>query len=58
VTPRDLERWYVGHACELSGDSKIDISAMRMQGKKHSGELLPVAKDIFREWLENALLPE
>jgi GMP synthase (glutamine-hydrolysing) len=58
VTPRDLERWYVGHACEISGESRLDVSAMRRQGKKHSGELLPVAKTIFRDWLENALLPE
>lgn len=55
VTPRDLERWYVGHACELSGDSTLDVSVLRKQGKKQSGELLPVAKAIFGEWLENAM---
>ncbi len=58
VTPRDLERWYVGHACEISGDSTLDVNALRIQGKKQAGELLPVAKAVFRDWLESAMAPE
>lgn len=57
VTPRDLERWYVGHASEISGIPDMDVASLRMQGKKQAGELLPVARAVFREWLDGALTP-
>lgn len=55
VTPRDLERWYVGHACEISGELTIDLNVLRVQGKQYAGELLPVARSFFREWFDGAL---
>jgi len=55
VTSRDLERWYVGHAAELTGEQNLNISEFRNLGRIHAGNLLPVSRAILREWLEEAM---
>jgi hypothetical protein len=50
VTPTGLERWYVGHACELAGEG-IDIPRLREEGRKHASVLEEVARQFWRAWL-------
>ena len=50
VTAKGLERWYVGHACELA-QSKIDVRVLRSLGEVHAGALEAAARRFFRRWL-------
>lgn len=50
VTAKGLERWYVGHACELA-QSRIDVRALRAQGAAHAGALEAAARRFLRRWL-------
>jgi GMP synthase (glutamine-hydrolysing) len=45
-----IERWLVGHACEL-GVNGIRPSALREETKKHSAKLEACGKECFAEWL-------
>ncbi|HXY57208.1 MAG TPA: glutamine amidotransferase [Methylocystis sp.] len=51
VTAKGLERWYVGHACELA-QAAIDVRALRAQTKSHAGLLEAAARRFFRRWLD------
>lgn len=54
VTARGLERWYVGHAAELSG-SRVDIAALRMDTARYAPALEAAAMRFWRSWLDAAL---
>jgi GMP synthase (glutamine-hydrolysing) len=51
-----LERWYVGHACELAG-AKIDIPRLREAGLRYGPGLEKAAGDFWRQWLEQSETP-
>lgn len=48
-----LERWYVGHACELAG-ARIDIARLRADSVRYTTELLPASRRFWRRWLDAA----
>jgi GMP synthase (glutamine-hydrolysing) len=50
VTARGLERWYVGHACEL-GSAGIEVPLLRQQSKTFAPALEDAAQRFWREWL-------
>lgn len=50
VTARQLERWYVGHACELAA-AKVDVSRFRQQSQKFAPGLEAAAGRFWRGWL-------
>jgi GMP synthase (glutamine-hydrolysing) len=52
VTARGLERWYVGHACELS-HAGIDVRQLREQAQLHAPRLEAAARLFWRQWLRN-----
>ncbi|HYA81646.1 MAG TPA: glutamine amidotransferase, partial [Methylocystis sp.] len=56
VTAKGLERWYVGHACELA-QSKIDVRALRSLSEVHAGALEAAARRFFRRWLNETFAP-
>jgi len=45
-----IERWLVGHACELAANG-VRPSALREDARKHSAKLEASGRDCFREWL-------
>ncbi|HEY1900261.1 MAG TPA: glutamine amidotransferase [Steroidobacteraceae bacterium] len=49
-----LERWYVGHACELAG-AGVDVSALRHDGERFAPVLEAVAMRFWERWLEFSL---
>lgn len=51
VRERDLERWYVGHACELAA-AGIDVAQLRRDGHAHAPRLESAARTFWRQWLE------
>ena len=53
VTADGLERWYVGHACELAV-AKIDVAELRKQGRRWAPELECAARKFWRAWVAQA----
>lgn len=49
---RKLERWLVGHACEL-GNAGIDPRALRSEADRHGAQLAVAARAVIAEWLRN-----
>ncbi|MFT3821125.1 MAG: glutamine amidotransferase [Rubrivivax sp.] len=48
---RSIERWLVGHACEL-GQAGIDPCALRKQSHDHGARLAVAARKVFTAWLD------
>jgi len=48
-----LERWYVGHACELA-HAGIDVSVLRAQSREEAPKLELQATLLWKGWLERA----
>ncbi|MFN2992516.1 glutamine amidotransferase [Serratia plymuthica] len=48
---RDIERWLVGHACELEL-AGIDPQQLRDQAARHGAELEQRARQVFARWLD------
>jgi GMP synthase (glutamine-hydrolysing) len=48
-----LERWYVGHACEL-GAARVDIPQLRADAVRHAPALAAAARRFWRCWLDTA----
>ncbi|MHB8423277.1 MAG: glutamine amidotransferase [Leptospirales bacterium] len=51
VTAHDLERWYVGHASELSGVEGLSVNSLRESGRRYAPLLEEVSRRIFSDWL-------
>jgi GMP synthase (glutamine-hydrolysing) len=54
VTEQGLDRWYVGHTCELRA-KHIDIKLLRNQGRTHAPALEKAAAEFWRLWLDHIL---
>jgi len=54
VTESGLERWYVGHACELN-QKRIPIKQLRADAHKHAPALLNAATQFWKLWLDYIL---
>ncbi len=54
VKPEALERWYVGHACELAA-ARIDVPRLREEGRRFAPILHGPARRFFGRWLDGAL---
>ena len=52
VTAPDLERWYVGHACELS-NTKIDVNQLRAESAEYAVRLQESARLFWKQWLSS-----
>lgn len=52
VTVEGLERWYVGHACELSAN-KISVSELRAAATRHAPALAEAAGQFWNGWLDS-----
>jgi len=53
VTADSLERWYVGHACELAS-AKIDVIELRRQSRLLAPKLECSALQFWRAWVAQA----
>jgi GMP synthase (glutamine-hydrolysing) len=53
VTAPALERWYVGHACELAA-AGIDVPQLRADSARHAPSLQEPARRLWRRWLQDA----
>lgn len=48
---RLIERWLVGHACELA-QAAIDPCTLRAQAREHEAKLSLAARSVFTAWLD------
>lgn len=53
--PAKLERWYIGHACEISATAGVDVPLLRRQAAEHAAKLVPAAEAVFRNWLDGVV---
>lgn len=51
VQVQSIERWLIGHACELSGTGILDPSRLRADTVDQGAQLEPCATTFFKEWL-------
>lgn len=47
-----LERWYIGHACEITATPGVDVPILRAQAARHAGALEGAARRVFTDWLD------
>lgn len=52
VTAPGLERWYIGHACEISTTPGLSVPGLRADGLAHGDAALRNGIACFRQWLE------
>lgn len=58
VRPARIERWLIGHACELSAPSMPDLGSLRSDTIKYGPRLQTCARTIFVEWFAGVGLLE
>ena len=51
--PRALERWLIGHACELAS-AAIDPGSLRAQAEKHGALTASAGSRVLEAWLDGA----
>lgn len=56
VTARGLERWLIGHACELSATPGVSIAQLRRDTTYHIQRSEAQAGQFWRTWLESVQL--
>jgi GMP synthase (glutamine-hydrolysing) len=54
VTAEGLERWYVGHTCEL-GVKGIAVPQLRSEGKKKAPVVAEASKTFWNQWLDSSV---
>ncbi|MBO1351425.1 MAG: glutamine amidotransferase [Hormoscilla sp. GUM202] len=52
VTARGLERWFIGHACEISSTPNITIAGLRKDTVRYSKSLEVQARQFWQAWLK------
>ncbi|HLH76022.1 MAG TPA: glutamine amidotransferase [Candidatus Binataceae bacterium] len=57
VTAAGLERWFIGHACEISATAGVNLAALRAQSRGCSDKLQGPAHRVLDEWLKRVLAP-
>jgi GMP synthase (glutamine-hydrolysing) len=52
VVGAQLERWFIGHACEISA-AKLSVNALRVDTARYAPGLQAQARKCFDEWLKS-----
>jgi GMP synthase (glutamine-hydrolysing) len=53
VTAQGLERWYIGHAGEIAGQTAIDTAMLREETRRKAPRLEVAARQFWSLWLES-----
>jgi GMP synthase (glutamine-hydrolysing) len=51
VTQPDVERWFIGHACELGATPGVTVAGLRADTERYSASLAAQAVRVWRDWL-------
>ncbi|MGB5592964.1 MAG: glutamine amidotransferase, partial [Crocosphaera sp.] len=52
VTKKGLERWFIGHACEINSTPGVTVAALRQETEKYAQRLEIQAAKYWQGWLE------
>lgn len=52
ATARGLERWYIGHAAEISGTAGVTVPALRTAAAHHAAALEESGRAVLACWLD------
>lgn len=51
VTPKGMERWFIGHACEIGATPRLTVPQLRDDTLLYAADLQPIAAQVWQEWL-------
>ncbi len=54
VTVAGMERWFIGHACEIGGTPGISVPQLRADTARWGAKLRPQGQLFFAEWLRQS----
>ncbi len=55
VTTSGLERWYIGHACEIAAQCDLNVSRLRAESRLKAPRLETAARGFWSAWLDSLL---
>jgi GMP synthase (glutamine-hydrolysing) len=53
VTAQGLEKWFIGHACEIVATPGLSVSELRQDTARYAQRLEIQARQFWYEWLES-----
>jgi len=53
VTMTELERWFIGHACEIGSTANVDVGRLRSESIRRTPVLSRQARKWLEEWLDS-----
>jgi GMP synthase (glutamine-hydrolysing) len=56
VTASGLERWFVGHACEITATPNLSVGWLREDTRRYAPELVRKGREFFSLWLDRLML--
>jgi GMP synthase (glutamine-hydrolysing) len=51
TTAKGLERWYVGHTCEIAATNGVSVGELRKQSARHAAGLVAAGERVLAAWL-------
>jgi GMP synthase (glutamine-hydrolysing) len=54
AAPGEIERWLIGHACEIAATRGVTVTAIRDDTAVYGPPLVPCAARLFADWLDGA----
>lgn len=54
VKGAEIEQWLIGHAHEIAATPGVTAPALRSETAEYAARLAPIARAIFRDWLDRA----
>lgn len=58
VTQANMERWFIGHACEIAATNGIDVPSLRRDTARWAGKLAESGPKCFENWLDSLPRPD
>jgi len=52
VTAQGLERWFIGHACEIGQTPGLSVSTLRAETARYAAETAARGRRCFAAWLD------
>lgn len=57
VTAKGLERWFIGHACEIASTNGLTVSQLRAETRLYAPALESMASFFWNEWFDSLNSP-
>lgn len=51
IVSAEIERWLIGHACEIAGTKDVTVEGIRADTRVHGPRLEAAARSLFARWL-------